>query len=182
MSIVQISAAFGSAECEHAVQLTLQEILKDAKQQKSPLEIIEDHPTKYGFSSVLLTLDDNKLTQTSSWLNTWLGTIQWTFQSKIRPHHKRKNWFVGVTLFQTPQQLPDDNTIIFQACRASGAGGQHVLRRDRDAGAALPARSADGVCGLEPFWGVQRGTVVHRDPAQLVGRGHPDRPSGTCQA
>ncbi|WP_228256791.1 peptide chain release factor H [Acinetobacter sp. WCHAc060033] len=63
-------------------------------------------------------------------MNNWLGTIQWTFQSKIRPNHKRKNWFVGVSLMVVPQQLTTDDTIIFQACRASGAGGQHVNTTD----------------------------------------------------
>ena len=64
------------------------------------------------------------------WLNTWLGTIQWIFQSKIRLNHKRKNWFVGITQFSQPKQLLQDDAIIFQACRAAGAGGQHVNTTD----------------------------------------------------
>lgn len=75
---------------------------------------------------MLLSIDENA----RIWLNTWLGTIQWKFQSPIRPQHKRKNWFVGITLFDTPLQLPPDDTITFQACRASGAGGQHVNTTD----------------------------------------------------
>lgn len=126
MSIVQISAALGPAECELAVKYTLQEIQKQAKTQKIQLDIIETNETPYGYSSLLLNVADDAQT----WLNTWLGTIQWTFQSPIRPNHKRKNWFVGVTQFETPQQLPNDDTILFQACRASGAGGQHVNTTD----------------------------------------------------
>lgn len=126
LSIVQISAAFGPAECELAVKYTLQEIQKQAKTQKFQLDIIETNETPHGYSSLLLNIADDAQT----WLNTWLGTIQWTFQSPIRPNHKRKNWFVGVTQFETPQQLPDDDTILFQACRASGAGGQHVNTTD----------------------------------------------------
>ena len=126
MSIVQISAALGPAECELAVKYTLQEMQKEAKNQKIDLEIIESNETKYGYSSILLNVNDHAKT----WLNNWLGTIQWTFQSKIRPNHKRKNWFVGVSLMEVPQQLPTDDTIIFQACRASGAGGQHVNTTD----------------------------------------------------
>ena len=126
MSIVQLSAALGPAECELAVKYTLQEMQKQAKTQKIQLDIIESYETSYGYSSLLLNLPPDA----EAWLNTWLGTIQWTFQSQIRPNHKRKNWFVGITQFETPLLLPSDDTIIFQACRASGAGGQHVNTTD----------------------------------------------------
>lgn len=126
MSIVQISAALGPAECELAVKYTLQEMQKQAKSKKIELKILEAFATQYGYSSLLLNIsDDAKI-----WLNSWLGTIQWTFQSPIRPNHKRKNWFVGITKFDLPKQLPNDDTITFQACRASGAGGQHVNTTD----------------------------------------------------
>ena len=126
MPIVQISAALGPAECELAVKYTLQELEKDAKKQNILFEILESNSTQHGYSSLLCNVSDDA----QVWLNTWLGTIQWTFQSKIRPNHKRKNWFVGISQFATPQQLPADDTIHFQACRASGAGGQHVNTTD----------------------------------------------------
>lgn len=126
MSIVQISAALGPAECELAVKYTLQEMQKEAKAQKIQLDIIENNKTQHGYSSLLLNIADDAQT----WLNTWLGSIQWTFQSPMRPNHKRKNWFVGITQFETPQQLPSDDTTLFQACRASGAGGQHINTTD----------------------------------------------------
>lgn len=126
MSIVQISAALGPAECELAVKYTLQEMQKEAEKQKIQLEVIESNTSVHGYSSVMCHLDDAH----QNWLNSWLGTIQWTFQSPVRPHHKRKNWFVGISQFQTPQQLPADDAIVFQACRASGAGGQHVNTTD----------------------------------------------------
>ena len=126
MPIVQISAALGPAECELAVKYTLQEIEKDAKKHQIDLNIIESNETKHGYSSVFFNIDENA----KNWLNTWQGTIQWTFQSQIRPNHKRKNWFVGIILFDSPKQYPTDDTIIFHACRASGAGGQHVNTTD----------------------------------------------------
>ncbi len=126
MPIVQISAALGPAECELAVKYTCQELEKDAKNHQIIFNLIEFNVTKHGYSSVLYNISDDA----QLWLNTWLGTIQWTFQSKIRPNHKRKNWFVGISQFATPQQLPADDTILFQACRASGAGGQHVNTTD----------------------------------------------------
>lgn len=126
MPLLQISAALGPAECELAVKYTLQEMQKEAKSQHINLEIIEANTTQYGYSSILCNVPEDA----QVWLNTWLGTIQWTFQSKIRPNHKRKNWFVGVTQLEQASQLPNDDTIIFQACRASGAGGQHVNTTD----------------------------------------------------
>lgn len=72
MSIVQLSAALGPAECQLAVKYTLEEMHKEAKTKKIHLQTIESHATQYGYSSVLLNVDENAQT----WLNTWLGTIQ----------------------------------------------------------------------------------------------------------
>ena len=58
----------------------------------------------------------------------WIGVIQWVAQSPLRPHHKRKNWFIGV--FELPA-LPDApkalaaQDVRFEAFRAGGPGGQH---------------------------------------------------------
>ena len=58
----------------------------------------------------------------------WIGAIQWVAQSPLRPHHKRKNWFIGV--FELPA-LPDApkaltvQDVRFEAFRAGGPGGQH---------------------------------------------------------
>jgi len=126
LPILQISAAKGPAECEQAVKYSFEELLKDAKKHQIEIKILEKTETVYGYSSILLQLDQAHLI----WTKTWCGTIQWTFQSKIRPNHKRKNWFVGIKLFDDPQTLPENDSIVFQACRASGAGGQHVNTTD----------------------------------------------------
>ncbi|MEJ2229394.1 MAG: peptide chain release factor-like protein [Alphaproteobacteria bacterium] len=49
-------------------------------------------------------------------------------KSPVRPHHKRKNWFIGV--FQLPQSEAAPLTlkaaeVRFEAFRAGGPGGQH---------------------------------------------------------
>ena len=59
MSIVQLSAALGPAECELAVKYTLEEIHKEAKTKKDPLQPIESNATQHGYSSVLLSIDEN---------------------------------------------------------------------------------------------------------------------------
>ena len=58
----------------------------------------------------------------------WIGSIQWVAQSPLRPHHKRKNWFIGV--FELPELPKPANALTvrevrFEAFRAGGPGGQH---------------------------------------------------------
>lgn len=126
MLFAQISAALGPAECELAVKLTLLEMQKEAKKLNFSLNIIDSNDTQYGYSSLIIQLPVDAQT----WLTTWLGSIQWVFQSPYRPNHKRKNWFIGIHQFQLTQTSLSDDTIKFQACRASGAGGQHVNTTD----------------------------------------------------
>ena len=128
MSIIQISAALGPAECELAVKYTFNALLKDAQKHQIHLQMIEENKTQAGFSSILCNISDSD--ETNLWIQSWLGSIQWVFKSPFRPNHKRKNWFVGIQLFQPDCSLPNDDTIIFKACRSSGSGGQHVNTTD----------------------------------------------------
>jgi peptide chain release factor len=47
--------------------------------------------------------------------------------SPIRPHHKRKNWFVGVFRLEAPAPSPElrEADVRFETLRAGGPGGQH---------------------------------------------------------
>lgn len=127
MLLMQITAAQGPAECELAVKYTLQKLLADAKRSNIRLDVMETLPTQHGFLSVLLQAEGEAV---QTWADSWCGSIKWVFQSKIRPNHKRKNWFVGVSQFTASTDLPQDDSIVFQACRASGSGGQHVNTTD----------------------------------------------------
>ncbi|AUZ05127.1 putative peptide chain release factor H [Vitreoscilla sp. C1] len=127
MLLIQITAAQGPAECELAVKYTLQKMLSDAKSNGIRLDVVEAFPTQHGYLSIVLQAQGQEL---QAWAETWCGSIQWVFQSKIRPHHKRKNWFVGVSQCVLTMPLPQDDSIVFQACRASGSGGQHVNTTD----------------------------------------------------
>ncbi len=61
----------------------------------------------------------------------WLGTVQWIGASPYRPHHGRKNWFVGVAAFAEPGTgLWDETAVRIDTLRASGPGGQHVNRTE----------------------------------------------------
>ena len=54
------------------------------------------------------------------------GTIQWICQSPFRPHHKRKNWFVDVSIISESENLCTDPDIRFERFHSGGKGGQNV--------------------------------------------------------
>lgn len=129
MLLIQLTASHGPAECEHAVRLTLRELLRDCAASGIAVNVLEETPTPAGYKSVLLRCEgDTGLLHGT--LGAWLGTIQWVFDSPLRPHHPRRNWFVAVQKCEPPRQLPADGEIVFQACKASGKGGQHVNTTD----------------------------------------------------
>jgi peptide chain release factor len=63
-----------------------------------------------------------------AFVTTWIGSILWVARSPLRPHHKRKNWFIGVFKLEGPPpeliplKLAD---VRFETLRAGGPGGQH---------------------------------------------------------
>ena len=63
----------------------------------------------------------------------WTGTVQWTVQSPFRPHHKRRNWFVGVFAVEAGDgfcEQIDPRDLRFETFRAGGPGGQHQNTTD----------------------------------------------------
>ncbi|MFV0298478.1 MAG: peptide chain release factor H [Hyphomicrobiaceae bacterium] len=59
---------------------------------------------------------------------TWVGSAQWIAQSPIRPHHKRKNWFIGIVDLgprRSPPQPLRPADVRFETFGAGGPGGQH---------------------------------------------------------
>ena len=55
------------------------------------------------------------------------GSVQWICQSPYRPKHKRKNWFIDISICGSarPQEF-DDTFVRFETFRSGGKGGQHV--------------------------------------------------------
>ena len=54
------------------------------------------------------------------------GTIQCTFTSPFRPNHKRKNWFVDVSIIPEQEIICTDKNIKFERFHCGGNGGQNV--------------------------------------------------------
>ena len=126
------SAGSGPEECAHAAALTLQVIKKEAEMHKDiTLQIIEAEESriKGNFRSVLILLEGKNVKE---FIDSWTGIIQWIWQSKYRPHHKRKNWFVSVKPFLDPQTdgVFSLSEVRFETARSGGPGGQHVNKTE----------------------------------------------------
>ena len=131
---LQISSGKGPDECAYFVGKLAPIIFKEAQEHNIEAEIIKSIKgnQKDTFLSILLSLKGDKHrvseNQMKSFLRSWQGTIKWICQSPFRTHHRRKNWFVGVTILSSVNDginfSPDQVT--YQTMRSSGAGGQNV--------------------------------------------------------
>ena len=84
------------------------------------VEMIEGEVS--GFQSITFEVEENP-----EFLNSWKGSIQFIGKSKFRPHHQRKNWFIGVFEIENFFELElDEKELEFQTMRSSGNGGQNV--------------------------------------------------------
>ena len=117
--LLQISSGQGPVECENAVGLLFASLQKEYPD----VELIYANPTKEKgcYKSIMFSSvrDLSKLD----------GTIQWICESPFRPHHKRKNWFVDVSVIPEVEELVQDisdNDIRFERFHSGGKGGQNV--------------------------------------------------------
>lgn len=58
-----------------------------------------------------------------------VGTILWVCQSPLRPQHRRKNWYLDVTLFAEPAR-DFSSEVRLETMRSSGPGGQHANKTE----------------------------------------------------
>ncbi|MDO6527211.1 peptide chain release factor H [Motilimonas sp. 1_MG-2023] len=131
MILLQISAGQGPMECCKAVGLALNMINKQCLDKGIKLDVVETITAKERecYKSVLLQLDSTPEDGARQVALSWQGAMLWVCQSQYRPKHKRKNWFFSGQMYDIDDsQL--DNSVTFQTCRASGAGGQHVNTTD----------------------------------------------------
>ena len=117
--ILQISAGMGPVEC----QRTVFGICKALMREFQSLEILSyvEGERKETFYSVMLSSDED--------LSYLEGTMLWICKSRYRPEHKRKNWFVDVSIIPETVNVDDNFSeadIIVEKFHASGPGGQNV--------------------------------------------------------
>lgn len=114
--LVQISSGQGPAECEIAVE----KLYKELNAEFGDLEILQSHTSRFsnGYTSILFSTEND--------LSDLEGTIQWICQSPIRPNHKRKNWYMDVSIIKEVPKICKDQEFKFERFHCGGNGGQNV--------------------------------------------------------
>jgi len=114
--IIQLSSGQGPTECELAVSK-----LFDALKKEYPsIEFLSGHASRWKdcYTSILFTTEDD--------LSGLEGSVQWICQSPYRPNHKRKNWFVDVSVIPETKAICKEKDIRFERFHCGGKGGQNV--------------------------------------------------------
>lgn len=113
---VQISSGQGPAECELAVALFYEQL----KREVGRTELIRCAAGKKpgGYSSIVF--------ETEADLRALEGSVLWICKSPYRPGHKRKNWYIDVSILEQIPKIEEDMNIRFETFRSGGKGGQHV--------------------------------------------------------
>ena len=114
--IVQISAGQGPEECQLAVGKLFEAWNKE-------FDNVEEISVKEGkkkdcYHSVLF--------ETKNDLSDLEGTVLWICKSPFRPNHKRKNWYVDVSVIPERDEVPVEADYRIEKFHSGGKGGQNV--------------------------------------------------------
>lgn len=117
-----VSAGHGPRECAWAAQRLAHAFLHEAKAEALSAAILSEEDTA---ASYLMRVSG---VNAHAFAAARIGTVRWIGQSPFRKNHKRKNWFVGVSLAPSLADFPELKAadIRYQSMKASGPGGQHV--------------------------------------------------------
>lgn len=140
MILLQLSSAQGPEECCLAVRKALDRLHKEADASKVKLECLEQEPgrTQGTLRSALVSISGESAEKLAK---RWCGPLLWICQSPYRPHHGRKNWYIGIARFEQVNPALEGE-IHFETLRSSGPGGQHVNKTDS---AIRATHSASGI-------------------------------------
>ncbi|MCR5331790.1 MAG: peptide chain release factor H [Lachnospiraceae bacterium] len=117
--ILQISSGMGPVECRAAVG----GIYKALEKEFPDIEMITavKGEVEGAFSSIIFSSERD--------LPELDGTMQWICKSKYRPGHKRKNWFVDVSIIPETEEISETlaaDTVRVEKFHSGGPGGQNV--------------------------------------------------------
>ena len=114
--IIQISAGQGPAECRLAVA----KLFEALKREYGDLEILSE--TKGHERGCL----DSVRFRTEHDLSGLEGTVLWICRSPFRRNHKRKNWYVDVSVLPEVKEETADGEYRIEKFHCGGKGGQNV--------------------------------------------------------
>jgi peptide chain release factor len=156
--MLHITAGQGPAECEWVVGKLAAAFCKEALKAGVTCEPLE--PLAGTCASVLLRVSGD---DADAFVAARTGTVRWVGASALRPTHKRKNWFVGVSQVTGEEDTPvlSDKDITYQTMRASGPGGQHVNKTES------AVRATHVPTGLTAASQEQRSQQANRKVARL---------------
>ena len=121
--IMQISSGMGPVECRAAVG----GIFRSLQAEYPGIEIITyvEGEAEGAYSSIVFESEQD--------ISELAGTMQWICKSKYRPGHKRKNWFVDVSIIEELDEVDDsisEDKIRIEKFHSGGPGGQHVNKTE----------------------------------------------------
>ena len=126
-----LTSGRGPAECRIALAKALAVMAKEAAEAGLDMDVMHGPaPDTHGPGSAVVIIQGEG---GEAFARGWLGTVQWTAPSPVRPHHKRKNWFIGVFRLPTMEaasQSLNDKDLRVETFRAGGPGGQHQNKTD----------------------------------------------------
>ncbi len=114
--IIQISAGQGPAEC----QLAVAKLFEALKREYGDFKILSE--TKGHERGCL----DSIRFRTEHDLSGLEGTVLWICRSPFRRNHKRKNWYVDVSIVPEAVQVAADGEYRIEKFHCGGKGGQNV--------------------------------------------------------
>lgn len=114
--IVQLSAGQGPEECQIAVG----KLYDSLKKEYHDLEIVSFKAgrIKDSYHSILFLTEHD--------LSELEGTILWICKSTVRLGHKRKNWYVDVSIIPEKEEVEDSADYRIEKFHSGGKGGQNV--------------------------------------------------------
>jgi peptide chain release factor len=120
-----LTSGRGPAECRIAVTHALARIADEAQAADCDCTIAQGDADRHGPASAIVVLDGPGADAIAQrWTQ---GSVLWVCRSPLRPHHGRKNWFVGVVDLPLSERMPTlaQADVRFESFRAGGPGGQH---------------------------------------------------------
>ncbi len=130
---IAITSGSGPEECRIAVERLVAHLAEAARKDKVEVHCLNG-PSGGGKlpRSVILTITGE---DAQSFVRPYLGTVRFVFDSPVRKGHKRRNWFVGVSLLSQSILRDEEVTlnladVRFETLRAGGPGGQHQNTTD----------------------------------------------------
>lgn len=114
--LVQISAGQGPEEC----QLAVGKLFEEWKKEFPDIQEIASREGrgKGCFHSILF--------ETGADMSSLEGTVLWICKSPVRPGHKRKNWYVDVSIIPEREEVPSEADCRIEKFHSGGKGGQNV--------------------------------------------------------